>query len=148
MTEKLPLQLQREWAHHKQAYKEVNLEVFSMWLNREAEMLTNMSPKSLLFDERDSRSTKFVNFHEEHSSNQRNCYLCSNNCESLTVCPEFNSLGYSKRMEIVSKKFLCRSCLKRCKKKCNKTACGIDGCTYFHHELLHKGEKNTSSISV
>lgn len=144
MIEKLPLQLQRDWAHHKQSYKEVNLEIFAMWLNSEAEMLTNISPKSLLYDDSDNRKTKaFVNFHDDQS---RTCYSnsCSENCESLSQCPEFKNMTFGKRMELVSKKYLCRSCLKRCKKRCNKTMCGIDGCTYYHHELLHKGDKNSN----
>lgn len=145
VIDKLPLQLQRDWAHHKQAYKEVNLEVFGMWLNREAETLTNISPKSLLYDESDNKRTKaYVNFHDDQN---RRCYMCSENCESLSQCTEFKKLGFAKRMELVSKKFLCRSCLKRCKKRCNKTICGIGGCTYYHHELLHKGENKSYDSS-
>lgn len=139
---KLPLPLQREWARYKKSYKEVNLEIFSMWFCNEAEMLTDITSKSLLYDDRENRNTKaYVNLHEDQKSYSKTCFMCSGKCESLSTCPEFKSLGYGKRMEFVSKKFLCRSCLSRCKKKCNKTACGIDGCAFYHHELLHKNDK-------
>ena len=67
------------------------------------------------------------------------CYVCSEDHRVLE-CPTFSDCSVDQRSQHAKNQRLCFSCLNRghvtrdCK---SKSKCGINGCSRFHHQLLH-----------
>ena len=79
----------------------------------------------------------FAGQREQRKSLQ--CYVSSEN-HRVVDCPTFSSCPIDARIQHARTHRLCFSCLNRghvtreCK---SKEKCGTNGCTYFHHHLLH-----------
>lgn len=78
----------------------------------------------------------------EVSENQ--CFICRQKCEKLEKCSSFRSFDVDRRWKELRENQLCRKCLGRHGKICrvDKT-CGINGCVYKHHSLLHDEKKHS-----
>lgn len=67
------------------------------------------------------------------------CPMCAGH-HRLADCPRFGEALPSERMHIVEQQRLCWRCLRYDSRRhscASKTLCGVDGCDYRHHLLLH-----------
>ncbi|XP_062711164.1 uncharacterized protein LOC134289403 [Aedes albopictus] len=74
------------------------------------------------------------------------CVVCKGGCQNASKCKQFLELSRECRWAIVREFKLCRNCLRRHKGGCDAKPCGRNGCTYKHHELLHR-DQNIQQLS-
>ncbi|XP_055614840.1 uncharacterized protein LOC129761155 [Toxorhynchites rutilus septentrionalis] len=90
-----------------------------------------------------------INTHQENRpTNQRKCEACRGN-HKLLECTRFKAMKPEKRNELAFKAKVCLSCLaftNHMMRDCKRAKqCGINGCKFKHHPLIHKSqERNTS----
>lgn len=90
---------------------------------------------------------------DENASTQakgdNNCECCSKNCGQLVNCPKFKGMPVLDRWKFVySHKKICRTCLCAHSKRCDVSKeCGVNGCKYKHHTMLHDNDKLIKSKS-
>ena len=68
------------------------------------------------------------------------CADCGKN-HGVWICPEFKRRRVADRWKVAKQNQLCYRCLAQGHqgKECPRSrTCGLDGCTDFHHRLLHK----------
>lgn len=143
----LPTSLMYEWAQHKYRLEMCDVEAFSSWLRERTDALLCILQRAPLQAEH-IQSMEHLNVHQEPVVSHGNCKICSGNCSATVNCKSFNEEPLSKRWILVKSIGLCRSCLKSHKGSCRyKEKCGIGGCEYLHHKLLHNygNSKNTTS---
>ncbi|XP_037820376.1 uncharacterized protein LOC119609605 [Lucilia sericata] len=133
------------WGMHKLSLSSCNLENFGSWLFQLAQ-----GANSVIVPERyGGKPTKRgnVNTHFENE-NETNCIACGNACDNLPSCQSFKNLSRSKKWELVRTYRLCRRCLTpHYLAECQSTQlCGINGCQYLHHPLLHKNTLGICNI--
>lgn len=69
----------------------------------------------------------------------KRCPLCKNG-HPLKRCPRFEAKSVAERAETVKELRACFRCLRnghRSRDCYSKKKCGVDGCTYLHHQLLY-----------
>lgn len=67
------------------------------------------------------------------------CVVCDSGCKSLEDCSMFEQFDVDQRWNSIKSHNLCRRCLKRHRRNCEMSKmCGINGCVFKHHNLLHK----------
>ncbi|XP_062707745.1 uncharacterized protein LOC134288073 [Aedes albopictus] len=74
------------------------------------------------------------------------CVVCKGGCQNASKCKQFLELSRECRWAIVREFKLCRNCLRRHKGGCDAKPCGRNGCTYKHHEMLHR-DQNIQQLS-
>ncbi|XP_055622871.1 uncharacterized protein LOC129766371 [Toxorhynchites rutilus septentrionalis] len=93
-----------------------------------------------------------VNTHQENRSTiiKRNCEACRGN-HKLLECTRFKAMKPEKRNELAFKAKVCLSCLaftNHMMRDCKRAKqCGINGCKFKHHPLIHKSHERESSDS-
>lgn len=158
LVEKLPGAQKLEWATFKLAQEVVNLSNFAEWLNEVAEkavsvMSWNSSLSKSTEEKTECHKKKQDNFHSFHSENLKStntesnskCCICNTENHIVAHCPVFKQKIVSDRWTAIKSHNLCRKCLvkhnwKYCKSRLN---CGVNGCQFKHHALLHDSEKHT-----
>ncbi|XP_052752614.1 uncharacterized protein LOC128201063 [Galleria mellonella] len=136
------------------------LEVLSQFLTREHERHTNfaLSPElalSLATQQLHVGQVANKQFRREiiHSTSQSKiktnskigCVYCKKN-HNITSCEEFKILSVDERWSWLREFKVCYRCLRRSShlwKTCKVNPCGINGCSFRHHPLLH-GRQDTS----
>lgn len=69
-------------------------------------------------------------------------------CTILSDCGRFKGLNVEDRWKTLIEHKLCRVCFKRHGRKCNfSKSCGVNGCDYKHHPLLHNEERHSKEKS-
>ncbi|KXJ79503.1 hypothetical protein RP20_CCG000608 [Aedes albopictus] len=77
-----------------------------------------------------------------------NCLACGNECSSLDNCSRFLNMSANQRWALVNEKKICRKCLIKHLKACDrKVPCGQNGCSFLHHRLLHDDSKHNKPSS-
>ncbi|XP_053668305.1 uncharacterized protein LOC128718710 [Anopheles marshallii] len=145
---KLPNDQQLLWAHHIRGVDEDSLDLvmFSDYMEKLAEdaaRLTTVDSPSMRGSHKGKRS--YVNTHLEADGNatsiaaDRSCLFCHGTGHGLTTCYKFKNLPVKDRWQKARELSVCFSCLgKHNWRNCrNRAVCGIGGCTYRHHALLH-----------
>ncbi|XP_039451578.1 uncharacterized protein LOC120430530 [Culex pipiens pallens] len=168
---KLPPTLKLDWARYQRGAKKVNLFVYSDWIYAIAEdacLVYNAPGTSKKNDPSGNvRSKAFVNTHSDHSSPEvpkqttldpnrrvnrsegsssglnKCCPICQGECKSAAKCSRFLELSYDARWSAVRELKMCRKCLRQHYGSCDAKPCGKNGCTFKHHELLHKDLRST-----
>ncbi|XP_058816425.1 uncharacterized protein LOC131679707 [Topomyia yanbarensis] len=161
LVERLPPGLKLEWARSTRGNPVPTLLEFSTWLYVMAEDASavmgtqNNGPK----DESKVRSRRenVLNVHIESDKKQpynptrdkkdfsQSCRVCKGTCSSVAKCERFSEFSYDSRWATIKELKLCRKCLQRHNSPCKlKRTCGINGCTYLHHPLLHGSKKSES----
>ncbi|XP_055632766.1 uncharacterized protein LOC129773204 [Toxorhynchites rutilus septentrionalis] len=158
---KLPPTLRLEWARSNRTVVQGSLEIFSSWMYSIAEdACLIVEPKHMndRVHQTDPKKGKtYINTHSERPSSTdastqytsntniaterskiETCIACKGNCESLEKCTRFNTQSYDAKWGLIREARLCRKCLRQHKGGCYSKPCGINGCTFKHHPLLHK----------
>ncbi|XP_053691452.1 uncharacterized protein LOC128739970 [Sabethes cyaneus] len=162
---KLPAAMKLEWARYTRSLRRVNLVAFSEWLYGIAEDACLVSEPRKNQEVRSQETYKapkgYVSTHTEHqswrsddssgpgSSTQKmvsepeklpagTCVSCKGDCVSLAKCKRFLDLSYDGKWATVRENRVCRKCLKQHKGGCASRDCGVNGCNFKHHSLLHK----------
>ncbi|XP_055628587.1 uncharacterized protein LOC129770031 [Toxorhynchites rutilus septentrionalis] len=168
LVERLPSTLKLDWAKHSRDKLNPNLLDFSSWLYSTAEdasavMATiNNDPKP-----RSIKKDGFLNIHSETESGnnrsymspskvkptsfsgfEKHCPICKGGCQSVPKCKRFAEFSYDSRWAAVRECKLCRKCLRKHNGSCRQQKpCGISGCIYLHHPLLHSEKQQSNSSS-
>lgn len=147
---KLPSYFQINWGTFKmnlaKQNKKVNLSEFSNWifdigLSASSVNIENTLSSAAEPFSRNKQRSAFVHTHAEQYRHV--CLLCDGDCNNIANCQTFKAADRAKRWEIVREYKLCKHCLRKHFGTCNNIKlCGIDGCQFKHHSLLHKAMVN------
>lgn len=156
LVSRLPPSIKLDWARYRQALPRVNLATFGNWVYSLAEAASTVTIPNIpetKFDRTEMRqakkSTGFINAHlepneaepkplvENAGKSSTECLVCKSGCEAIRKCKQFLELSRDSRWAVVRDFNLCRRCLGKHVGGCKAQACGKNGCTRMHHELLH-----------
>ena len=158
LIDRLPPGLKLDWAKHSRNNPAPNLMDFSTWLYAIAEDASSvMQTSSNTVRSRWTKNDGFVNVHSDaDSANQSpvqmnesvaqrsyskdlpECIVCRSNCQSISKCKRFSELTLDAKWDVVREAKLCRKCLRKHNGSCRQQKpCGIKGCTFLHHPMLH-----------
>ncbi|XP_062538677.1 uncharacterized protein LOC134206950 [Armigeres subalbatus] len=165
LVDRLPPGLKLDWAKHSRNNQAPNLLDFSGWLYSIAEDASAvMQTTANVSRSRGARHDGFLNIHSdaelERSRPEKvqanrgplatpkvECITCKGSCGTVAKCKRFAELSLDAKWSCVREAKLCRKCLRKHNGSCRQQkACGIQGCTFFHHPLLHNEKKNESVI--
>ncbi|XP_055623093.1 uncharacterized protein LOC129766546 [Toxorhynchites rutilus septentrionalis] len=164
LVDRLPPMIKLNCAMHRQvANTRVTLSSFSDWLYSVAEAASSVSiPSTSSADHKQHRGKKddgYLNAHREQSppperksavdSCPNACCVCEGSCNKVEKCNKFLGLDHAGRWSMLRDRKLCRRCLNNHRGACrSSSACGVNGCSFKHHRLLHnplaKPPTNTS----
>ncbi|XP_058811014.1 uncharacterized protein LOC131675898 [Topomyia yanbarensis] len=165
LVERLPPGLKLEWARATRGNVVPTLLEFSTWLYTMAEDASAVigTQNNVPRDESKFRSRKenVLNVHIDSDKKQayiqnrdkqnvlQSCSVCKGNCSSVAKCEWFAEFSYDSRWATIKELKLCRKCLQRHNSSCRqKRSCGINGCTYLHHPLLHNSKRLESEATT
>lgn len=136
LLDKLPNQHKLNWAMMQKDESVPILKSFSVWLYSLAEAASTVVTPSF-------GKGASVNTHTQASSNVgRTCVVCKVESHKVYQCDKFKNLQLNEKWDIVKSNNLCRQCLSHHKRKCHlDKECGISGCKYKHHPLLHNSNR-------
>ncbi|XP_053686981.1 uncharacterized protein LOC128736523 [Sabethes cyaneus] len=158
---KLPASIRLDWARYQKTIRKVDLFTFNEWIYAVAEdacLVSDIQSSKTKEYVSNRKGKAYINAHSEHtfteasvqranSDNQartadsestKMCPICKNSCRNASKCSKFLGLSYGERWSAVKNLKICRRCLRQHKGACNAQPCGKEGCTFKHHELLHK----------
>ncbi|XP_055920890.1 uncharacterized protein LOC129952362 [Eupeodes corollae] len=167
LTEKLPPQIRLNWGNYRRNLDSVSLLTFSEWLEDVAQSASEVAPlnnirtmkserlmqKSSLNVHQGSEVQQSTHSHPTQPQQARStaavqsqvtqpkkCPICDNDCKAIDKCQKFLNLSLNEKWNAINRFSICRTCLRRHgKNRCHLLKeCGVDGCTYKHHRLLHK----------
>lgn len=143
MLERLPSQMKIEWADYTYKKSPCSIEVFSLWLKEKSMKLSSLltKPPNLYRTSRGNERSKsnFVNAHADAAVVDSICHGCEGSCRNIEICPTFRGMSYKLKWDVVKKNQICRTCLRKHRGYCRKQEfCGINGCEFLHHKLMHK----------
>lgn len=176
LVNKLPPTLKLEWARYRLTLPRVNLATFGEWIfllaeaasvltipsvaeqNNPTKFGTNPSKKISTFLHTHSESTENVpksskektdgeSSTKKTTSNIDNCPVCKGRCSSVSTCKRFLQLSRDSKWAAVRKFGLCRRCLRHHEGRCDAKPCGKNGCTFYHHQLLHNDNRSQNPAS-
>ncbi|XP_055615004.1 uncharacterized protein LOC129761310 [Toxorhynchites rutilus septentrionalis] len=158
LVDRLPPTLRLDWAKYSRGNPAQNLTDFSSWLYCIAEDASAvMQTTTFTSRNRGNKKDAFINFHSETDVNwygspsvptnevhthgrdtPNKCVACKGSCSSLTRCKRFVDLSYESKWAVIREAKLCRKCLRKHNGTCRQQGkCGVNGCSYLHHPLLH-----------
>ncbi|XP_058827460.1 uncharacterized protein LOC131687395 [Topomyia yanbarensis] len=161
LVEKLPANLKLDWAMVKRQQPGADLRTFAAYMSMivsaatEVTLTIDAKPNHQKNDK--SKEKNFCNPHsaptvshpkpEENCSTGRQCLVCQDPLHKVKDCATFKKWDVDNRWKLVQKLSLCRICLfshgrRPCK---SKGRCGIDGCDYRHHPMLHSISKRSDA---
>lgn len=132
---------------------------FSQWLvtlRRLANMVTDSMPSSsqLMPDINSGRKSAAHNRgatkgrrYAYVSVAQSKCLICLGKCSNLVECKAFLQLPVDERWKKVKTLKTCFCCLKtghQANRCFARKRCGLEGCSYKHHRLLHTSHDRTT----
>ncbi|XP_062716865.1 uncharacterized protein LOC109416846 [Aedes albopictus] len=167
LVAKLPSDQKMMWAGYRRGVGHVDLRTFCNYMQQVVEDAT-----SVLSFEADGRrhagkeygreKTKQKGFLNSHTSDQDRtfeapasrstdkieCGNCGKMGHRIRECREFKSLSVDNRWRKIRSLGICQNCLFRHgRRSCRtNTRCGIDGCEYRHHPLLHSALRPSTTI--
>lgn len=155
LTDKLPTQIQLNWAYFKFGAGDVDLSVMGQWLYQLAQVATDdVNPSALKFNDKKDRKENqkdqqltHSNAHSESGSIKKSqsssmekstCPACSYN-QKLESCKKFKQSSVEERWVLVKQSKICGRCFGnhhffKCQ---SKKKCGHEGCKANHHVMLH-----------
>ncbi|XP_062713285.1 uncharacterized protein LOC134290231 [Aedes albopictus] len=166
LVDKLPTSLKMQWGTYKQGVAYVNLATFNGFMaglvNLASELTIDVDcaqnqhkqarvekpkPREKLFTHANESSDAAK---EKVTSTERSvskaCSYCGKDNHQILNCSSFKSLDIGARWKAMRQKNLCRLCLVPHRKwPCHsKKECGVDGCRFRHHMLLHSNQTSRS----
>ncbi|XP_049284605.1 uncharacterized protein LOC125764417 [Anopheles funestus] len=159
VVNKLPVDQQMLWSRHIRDMASVDLSTFGDYMEELAEdaaRLTVLDSASLSGTGKGRPTKGYVHAHAEPpvsattSTAENGCLLCNVRGHALEKCFKFQELALKERWQRARELSVCFGCLEKhnwrsCK---NRHRCGINGCTYRHHVLLHEPNEPAGSSSV
>lgn len=172
LTDKLPSQIQLNWAFYKHQIREINVSILGDWLYELATIASDVVTVDMSADIKkarketecfkNSKQNNYINvqngakaevkstkYSVASSKNSQKCLACKKDiCKVLAYCEEFKRLKRQDRWKLVKSSNICGCCLGNhryfnCQQK---VPCGIAGCSFFHHVLLHN-DKNVDELA-
>ncbi|OXA48116.1 hypothetical protein Fcan01_17420 [Folsomia candida] len=150
LEEKLPASLRAQWKEKLlESAKVGSLENFTEWVKFKAKVATLMTPPRLTDEKKDKwaeqqpRKKEAVYNATDPESKKEITKIC-NECKKnhwTNECKKFMELSVDQRWENVKSWRAYFKCLSKghSKEKCKrKKSCGVDGCNFDHHPLLHR----------
>lgn len=171
LVEKLLTNFKIDWAKHKLHLKDITLSTLgnflydlAMVISTITELTFNKEPKvenkqkkdSVLKDSGNKDSghvythqTQFnkrvsTDVQSQPKGNSSTCKFCNKKCQKVENCPVFLSYDIDRRWKEMYNHKLCRKCLEQHGRFCGHSkACGVNGCIFKHHSLLHDEKKHS-----
>jgi hypothetical protein len=158
LVSRLHTNMQLRWTefrlHHESA---ATLSDLNDWVKIQASLIAKLpsfgrpEPSSKehthLHYEEDSSSETTAPAKEPKEGEKRKCGCCKRENHKTSDCRQFIKMNVKQRWNKVKDNRLCLSCLnsrRHAVKDCPEAKlCGINGCTYKHHKLLHSDKKET-----
>ncbi|XP_062547153.1 uncharacterized protein LOC134212888 [Armigeres subalbatus] len=163
LVEKLPPQMRMQWSWYKRSIPVVNLATFGDFMSELVKTASDVTipsdslihqskpantvrekQKMYVHMERDGGKSPAavaskLNPAKELEPTKRLCAYCSDDSHEVARCPQFKALDLDGRWKAIRSKGLCRTCLIPHRKwPCRSgKECGLDGCRFRHHMLLH-----------
>ncbi|XP_055633078.1 uncharacterized protein LOC129773493 [Toxorhynchites rutilus septentrionalis] len=166
LVDKLPANVRLDWALYQRQILSPDLSTFGEFMSSLVAAVSSVVTPTGMSGQKESKGHKekvYVNVHAFDSaesntpstssvndSRQRiECVVCNKAEHKPKDCFEFRKLDVNARWKIVQGKHMCRRCLiPHGRRPCKSNVCGIDGCEYRHHKLLHSTKLNVKSKSV
>ncbi|XP_055906876.1 uncharacterized protein LOC129942102 [Eupeodes corollae] len=142
LVDKLPPNLRLDWGHFSRSVNDVDLSVYNSWLADKAYSASMVTPLNSKISSRTGRNSAraALNVHQSTpSSMERKCPVCQQKCRTVELCEEFAKMSLRDKWDIIKRFTICRTCLRtHGRNRCYlEKACGLNGCTYKHHKMLH-----------
>ncbi|XP_055621992.1 uncharacterized protein LOC129765605 [Toxorhynchites rutilus septentrionalis] len=146
---KLPTNIRLDWALYQRQFESPDLATFGEFMSTIVTAVSHIVPPVFQSSHKNEqqKEKRFINAHviEENSNvfnnsdnQQKPCPVCQRIGHKVKDCFEFKKLDVDSRWKAVQQNHLCRRCLvPHGKRPCKSFVCGIDGCEYRHHRLLH-----------
>ncbi|XP_062698761.1 uncharacterized protein LOC134284192 [Aedes albopictus] len=151
LVEKLPANVKLQWAQHLSFRPDASLRNFSDFMSTIVESVS----KVVIFsggqqDKSRSKDKSFVHAHAEQPTSgnavkdkteqDKVCLFCGKAGHRMKDCTKFQKLAVDDRWKNVQMLKVCRTCLNlHGRRTCRiSSRCGIDGCQFRHHQLLHQ----------
>lgn len=78
----------------------------------------------------------------------KKCLICHKDVHEIILCDVFKASDAKRRFQLAMEAKLCFCCLRSHSGRCDRRQqCPVEGCSRYHHQLLHKGE-STAAQSV
>ncbi|XP_055612667.1 uncharacterized protein LOC129759277 [Uranotaenia lowii] len=153
LVEMLPTPIKMKWAYHLQKHGAATLLEFNGWIGRMVEAFSKVTrPRvSRKGQSKPKRDEVFLHVHtDEHSEDtiRRTCLACNEDCNNLEQCRRFQLMTIGARWSLIKDNNICRKCLTKHSKPCERKPCNKNGCNFLHHCLLHDDKKHKSSSSI
>ncbi|XP_055623138.1 uncharacterized protein LOC129766589 [Toxorhynchites rutilus septentrionalis] len=157
LVEKLPAHVKMEWASFMQRFPEVNLKTFGTFMDgivvsaSKVTRYTGGYGKGASVDKSTTKNRGSINTHvsqpEVPKKEDKPCGVCKRRGHRVRDCDNFKALSVDDRWKTAQDNELCRSCLNaHGRRSCRSaTQCGINGCPFRHHPLLHSNRSNRPS---
>ncbi|XP_055633463.1 uncharacterized protein LOC129773833 [Toxorhynchites rutilus septentrionalis] len=157
LVEKLPAHVKMEWASFMQRFPEVNLKTFGTFMDgivvsaSKVPRYTGGYGKGASVDKSTTKNRGSINTHvsqpEVPKKEDKPCGVCKRRGHRVRDCDNFKALSVDDRWKTAQDNELCRSCLNaHGRRSCRSaTQCGINGCPFRHHPLLHSNRSNRPS---
>ncbi|XP_055604514.1 uncharacterized protein LOC129752769 [Uranotaenia lowii] len=144
LVNRLPAHVMYDWAKHCKGLSEVNLKTFGAFMNNVARTVSQVCPSSGVAVKKETNKIKRGTVHahtelppERYHPGKR-CPKCAGQ-HYLRDCEDFILSNIEERWNLINSTQICRICLfAHGKRSCrSQNKCGISGCNYRHHTLLH-----------
>ena len=158
LVAKLPPELKREWAKHvvsRHVDTRADLHTFNSWLKDQVKigLIAGPPPTRPSQPTRRQPEPRVAAAFTTQSHETSCCVCCGSTSHQLWDCETFKTKGPTERTQLVADKRCCFRCLRvghRSRDYRATRVCGINGCQYQHHRLLHgsgrvrPGRQNTT----
>ncbi|XP_058817217.1 uncharacterized protein LOC131680521 [Topomyia yanbarensis] len=160
IVDKLPAGVKLQWAQHLQHHPVASLQIFSQFMTTVVEAVSKVvvyvgEPMSKSEKPR-SREKGFLHAHAEVRGTgetryvPKRCPVCAKDDHRVADCATFKGSSVENRWKSVTSLKLCRCCLNfHGRRACRNTSrCGVNGCEFRHHPMLHTSlprQGNTSN---
>ncbi|XP_055604632.1 uncharacterized protein LOC129752870 [Uranotaenia lowii] len=150
---KLPSCFQYEWGQLLVLNPMADLSTFSNFMSNiiqsASKVVIYTGSQANRHEKNRSRDSNYLHTHIETSVNQMeiSCFCCQESGHRVRECKKFKDSTVENRWRCVKESKLCRTCLGlHGRRPCRfPNRCGVDGCTRWHHPLLHSSQTGTES---
>ncbi|XP_055632505.1 uncharacterized protein LOC129772980 [Toxorhynchites rutilus septentrionalis] len=161
VVEKLPSSFKLQWAEKLIACPTADLRTFSDFMSHVVESVSKVcsyvEQPFVRVDRNKNREKGYFNAHMEDKNEygnmvvsevKRHCLVCARD-HRVQDCPKFKDSDIESRWKFVHTLKLCRTCLNpHGRRPCrNINRCGIDGCQFRHHPMLHSSRTSNALAS-
>ncbi|XP_055633071.1 uncharacterized protein LOC129773484 [Toxorhynchites rutilus septentrionalis] len=149
LVDKLPTNIRLDWALYQRQILLPDLLTLGEFMSSIVSPVSHIVPPAVRSSQKyeQAKGKGFINAHaiENNSSTfgssdsqPKPCPVCQRSGLKVMDCFEFKKLYVDSRWKALQLHHLCRRCLvPHGKRPCKSFVCGIDGCEYRHHRLLH-----------